>query len=149
MFFRKYEEIMGIHYPQQWRDKVSETFNAYFSEESIIKEHVFQSFGFHHIDETVIIISLVPFSEITSPVSLFISKDLSENEKKSERDFNKAKDNILDIAGIILKELIKDFDNLEYILNWTEYEFRKEKYFYKITRENIDLSIKTEEILSE
>ncbi len=149
MFFRKYEEIMGIHYPKEWRDQTAISFGAYFENHPIQNDHTFEAFGFHHLDETVIIISLVPFSEISSPISLFISKDLNEKERNSEREFNKAKDSILDVVGMIMKDLLDDFDNFQYILNWTEYEFRKEKFFYKLTRENIDLTIKTEEILSE
>ncbi len=149
MFFRKYEEIMGIAFPMEWRQSVSQSFGQYFKDKLNFSAASIQSFGFHHIDELVIIISYVPEEELKSPISLFISKDLSEKEKESEREFKKVKDSVLDVAGIILKDLSENFNDIEYLLRWTEYDFRKEKYFYKVTRENIDLSIKTEEILRE
>ncbi len=149
MFFRKYEEITGIELPKQWRQSISQSFGEYFKEKLDFSSASIQSFGFHHVDELVIIISYVPEEELKSPISLFISKDLSEKEKNSEREFKKAKDSVLDIAGIIFKDISENQKDFEYLLRWTEYDFRKEKYHYKITRENISLSIKTEEILRE
>ena len=149
MFFRKYEEVMGIAFPKEWSQSVSLSFGEYFKDKLDFRYASIQSYGFHHIDEFVIIISYVSEEELKSPVSIFISKDLEEKEKSSEREFKKAKDAVLDIAGIMLNDLCENIFDVDYTLRWTEYDFRKQKYHYKITRENIDLTIKTEEILRE
>ena len=55
---------------------------------------------------------------------------------------------IMDSIGIFFDEYFSNSDWNDYISIWTEAESKKVKFYYKISRENIKLSLMADEILS-
>ena len=63
-------------------------------------------------------------------------------------------DNMFDCAGVFFDQYFAKEENIDeiwddYNLDWDETEFNKEKLFYKVTRENIGLSMEANALLGE
>lgn len=73
-----------------------------------------------------------------------ISMDLEEKE-----DPQKYLDTLIDSIGIFFDQYFADANWNDYQANWEEAEYKKLKFFYKISRENMALSIQAEQLLNQ
>jgi ADP-ribosyl-[dinitrogen reductase] hydrolase len=78
-----------------------------------------------------------------APIAVFISHDQESDSKK----IKKTLENIIQLAGHIFDDIFAVDEWSDFIPNWTENEYEGDLLHYKITRENISLSIQAEEIL--
>jgi hypothetical protein len=79
-----------------------------------------------------------------SPVPLSITFD-NLNDSKA---LKKILDISVSLTSLIYDDIFSKEDWHEYVLNWTENEIDGHKLFYKITRENISLTLQAEELLN-
>ncbi|MCB9091874.1 MAG: hypothetical protein H6621_02905 [Halobacteriovoraceae bacterium] len=149
MFSRKSANSSGASFPEKWQDKTSLNFNEYFQGKYKLENYFFQAFGYIYESEITIILSLIPKETSMSSITLFISKEVDSKLKNNPAKLEKIKDTILDIQGIIFDEVLKDLENVPYSHEWIDYTYKKEKYHYKLTRENVELTLKAEEWLAE
>jgi hypothetical protein len=55
---------------------------------------------------------------------------------------------MVDLLGHIFDDIFNTEDWSGYVSNWTENKYKNHTFFYKITRENIALTLQANEILS-
>jgi hypothetical protein len=95
--------------------------------------------------EFVVVASYIHHSDqLKSPVSIFISHDILPDSK----EFKSTLKNIVDFTGLIFDEVFATENWSDYNDNWTDNEYRGNNFFYKITRENLSLTIQAEEFLN-
>ena len=146
MFSRKYEEKFGENIPMEWQDQVTSVLSESFFDYLKDTKTYFDVFGQIFKDEIIVITSLLhDENDALSPISVFISAEISDNEKQTKKTF----DNIIDLTGLIFQDISETKDWHEYIPSWQENEFNNETFFYKITRENISLTIKATQMLNQ
>ncbi len=147
MIFRKYENEKSERFPEQWSDQVSLSFNEYFKEKYKLEDKIFYCYGFFCKDEVLIGLSLNNQTEDPeAPITVFLSKDLTDQDK-NPKNFEKEKKDMLDILGIIFRDLLNEED-IPYFGDWVDYEYKGKKYYYKVSREDLELYIQAETLLN-
>ena len=149
MFARLDQETEAVLFPKEWADGLKQILLNIYGEQCIKDEKTFEIYGFSYPDEVLLIISYVGLDKFVSPVTLFLSSDLT-----NKTNTNKIMDTMFDSAGIFFDtyfatEETSDVIWDDYVLDWQDAEFGSDKIFYKVTRENIALSMQADLLLGE
>lgn len=146
MFSRKnYEITEGVDLPVEWRENVAGLLNQNFQSECEVQKKSFDLFGKIYQDEVLVIVSWLDNEDFNqSPVTMFLSADIF-NKKNTET----AMEHLVEIAGLFFDEYFNTDDWSEFEPNWKQTSHKKNDYYYKITRENIALSLAADKILDD
>ena len=151
MFSRLDHEIPAVYFPKDWAEGLKQILLNIYGEKCIQNEKTFEIYGFSYPTEALLIISYVGLDKFETPVSLFISSDLTD-----KTDTDKTMDNMFDSAGVFFDQYFSAEENNDsdviwddYVLDWEESEFSGEKLFYKVTRESISLTMEANALLGE
>lgn len=129
--------------PSEWVEAfVGLLTQTYFQQTE--KDHrFFDVYGQIFEKEFVVIISYIHHDDhLASPISIFISHDVIDDKKTKQ-----ALEKIVNLSGHILDDIFNSEDWSDYVPTWTENDYEGSKFFYKITRENVGLSLQAEELL--
>ena len=144
MLSRNNSSTDGSKMPKDWLDNLSDFLNENYRDSLIAKNLVFKTFGEIHNNEICLGISLLnPNHEKSIPTTLILSSDIAKGPN-SENNINK----MIDFSGLIFDNYFLNNDTIEYQPNWTSEQFKNLTIFYKITRENIDLTIEANKMLN-
>jgi hypothetical protein len=149
MFSRLNHETQAVLFPKDWSEGLKQILLNIYGEHCIKFEKTFDVYGFSYPSEVLLIISYVGLDKFETPVTLFVSTDLD-----AKTDSAKIMDTMFDSAGVFFDSYFaqeEDSEEIwdEYVLDWEESEFGKEKIFYKVTRENVGLSMQADLLLGE
>lgn len=151
MFSRLDHEIPAVYFPKDWAEGLKQILLNIYGDKCIQNEKTFEIYGFSYPTEALLIISYVGLDKFETPVSLFISSDLTD-----KTDTDKTMDNMFDSAGVFFDQYFSAEENNDsdviwddYVLDWEESEFSGEKLFYKVTRESISLTMEANALLGE
>ncbi len=149
MFSRLDHEIKPVLFPKEWADGLKQILLNIYGDKCLKDEKTFEVFGFSYPSEALLIISYSGLDKFETPITLFLSSDLND-----KTDADKVMDRMFDSAGVFFDQYFAHEDTEdeiwdEYILDWDEAEFGNEKLFYKVTRENIGLSMQADMLLGE
>lgn len=144
MFSRKDSQFL-LELPKEWSESMTELLITNYAKYLENTDKTFQVFGKLYHGELVVIASLLnPKSETQIPTSYFVSIDLAEGQ-----DYTKYLDTIVDSVADFFETYFSDANWMDYLDQWTEEDYKGIKFFYKINRENIELSIKAEQLLNQ
>lgn len=146
MIFRKHEELIGESFPEKWSDNLNLNFSEYFSEKLKLSNTSFFSHGQLCADEIVMAMT-VRDNANEKMATIILSRDLNKQEFEAPTKISKVKDQMVDILGVMVKEMLTDFEEISYGGRWNDYKYKKDNYFYKISREDISLLLETEKLL--
>ncbi len=149
MFSRNDHETQAVLFPKEWGESLKQILLNIYGEHCIKDEKTFEVYGFSYPTEALMIISYAGLDKYEAPVTLFVSSDLDE-----KTDTDKIMDTMFDSAGVFFDSYFaraEDEDEIwdEYVLDWEESEFGSDKIFYKVTRENVGLSMQADLLLGE
>ena len=149
MFSRLEHDTQAVLFPKEWSEALKQILLNIYGEQCIKEEKTFEVYGFSYPTEALIIISFVGLDKFETPITMFVSSDLND-----KTDTNKVMDNMFDSAGVFFDSYFaKDEDSEEiwdeYVLDWEETEFGKATIYYKVTRENVGLSMQADALLGE
>ena len=134
----------GSSLPQEWIESFIKVLTDTYFEQTEKDNRLFDVYAMTFSSEFVVIISYIHHDDhFAAPVSVFISHDLQPDSSKMKNTL----DNIINLAGHIFDDIFSVEQWSEFNPNWTENDFKGDKFFYKITRENIGLTLQAEEIL--
>lgn len=146
MFQRIDTEIPAIELPVEWRQELKQSLLNVYGEHCLKNEKTFDVYAFTYPSELLIIASFVGLNQTEIPVTLFLSADL--NDKTEPRKlFNSLLDNI----AVFFDQYFQNIDNEEwdeFIYEWQEEVINRQTFYYKVTRENIALSLEAERLLN-
>lgn len=147
MFSRLDHDTKAVLFPKEWAEGLKQILLNIYGERCIKDERTFEVFGFSYPNEVLLIISYVGLDKFESPVTLFLSSDL---DLKTATD--KIMNTMFDSAGVFFdsyfaKEETEDEIWDDYVLDWQDAEFGSDKIFYKVTRENVMLTMEANLIL--
>lgn len=138
-------EQEGSALPQEWQDSLLNALDESYKKESAADECFFDVYARIYDQEFVVAMSYVhKTDQLRAPITLFISHDVIGDEK----EFTKALTSLLDLSGLIWDDIFSQRPFEGHIATWTENEFDGHKFYYKITRENLALSLQAKEILA-
>jgi len=147
MFSRQDHESKAVLFPKDWADGLKQILLNIYGEQAIKSERTFEIFGFSYPSEVLLIISYVGLDKFEAPVTLFLSSDLDD---KTATD--KIMNTMFDSAGVFFDsyfatEETEDEIWDDYVLDWQDAEFGSDKIFYKVTRENVMLTMEADLLL--
>ncbi len=146
MFSRKHQDEMGTELPTTWLNQISSTLNDFFAEK--LAEHdYFDCHAEIFSDELILIVSKTNTQNRGLPISLFLSLDLSPELFQNIKKIKPLVDEMVDLCGYFFEETFEDQEWEDYQPNWQEYKHKKNQYYYKITRESIELSLEASRLL--
>ena len=145
MLSRKEHEQKATHLPEEWRKKVRELLNSTYGNKFDKEKNEFAVFGMTFPAEVVLAVSLVnKKDDNAAPVTYHVSTDLNEKIKA-----DKVVDNLVDSVGIFFDSYFEDPNWNDFFSKWEETEFKGIKIYYKISRENVGLTLLADQILEE
>lgn len=137
----KYSSLIPNEVLTTITDLINESFGKSFKEKNLTLE----SYGELYEDEIILVLSLSTAS-LENTISLFISDDFTQ------KDDLKEKINHLVSASSEFFEIFTNSSEDEilelYSPDWKKTELSKNNFFYKISRENIKLTIEANKILA-
>ena len=147
MFSRMEHDIAAVLFPKDWADGLKQILLNIYGEKCLKDDKSFEVYGFSYPNEVLMIVSYVGLDKFTAPITLFLSANLNEKTKTDE-----IINDMFDSVGIFLDSYFAKSDDAseiwdDYVLDWEETEVEKNQFFYKITRENIGLSIEADRLL--
>lgn len=147
MFARLDHDIPAVLFPKDWAESLKQILLKIYGDKCLRDDKTFEVYGFSYPNEVLLIISYVGLDKFVTPVTIFLSADLTE-KTKSEEIMN----DMFDSVGVFFDAyFVKDEESdeiwEEYILDWQEAEYNNQKFFYKVTRENIALTMQADDLL--
>lgn len=149
MFSRHDHDIAAVLFPKDWALGLKQILLNIYGDKCLKEERTFEVYGFSYPSEVLMIISYTGLDKFISPITLFLSADLNDKTKTDD-----ILNDMFDSVGVFFDSYFAKVDNSEeiwddYVLDWDETEFNKLSFFYKVTRENIGLSIEADLLLGE
>ncbi len=139
------EKIIRKPLPNEWTEELTKVLTETYFDQSEKDNRFFDVYGEIYEKEFVVIISYIHHEDqLKSPISIFISHEVVEDSKQ----FKSTLKNLVDLSGHILDDVFATNDWSEYNSNWTENKFRGNNFYYKITRENVSLTLQAEQFLA-
>jgi len=149
MFARNNSSKNPESFPADWIEAFSRLLNSTYKSDCTKNKRYFDVFGQIHPEELLVVISyLSELDESITPVTLFLSCD--KDQMDTEEKVKKTQKNFIDLAGLFFDEVLsKGEEAIDFEPTWQEVKHNNETYFYKLTRENIALSLKANELLGD
>ena len=122
-------------------DLINESFEKSFKERNLTLE----SYGELYEDEIILVLSLST-TTLENTISLFISDDFTQKDDLKEK-INYLVSSSSEFFEIFINSSDEEIIEL-YSPDWKETELSKKNFFYKISRENIKLTMEANKILS-
>ena len=145
MHCRKDQKEEGLPLPKKWVSDIKELLSETYSGQIRALDKEFTIHGFTYPDELFLAVGLNQKNDENAiPTTYIVSFDLSEKVKAED-----AIQELVDSVGIFFDTYFSNPDHVEYITTWQEAEFKKIKFFYKVSRENIGLSILAGQLLNQ
>ncbi len=139
------EDFARKQLPNEWTENLTKTLTDAYFEQSEKDNRFFDVYGEIYEKEFVIIVSYVHHQDqMTAPISLFLSHDIVDDSKK----YRTVLKHLVDLSGEIFDDIFSADDWSEYVHTWTINKYRNCDFHYKITRENVSLTLQAEEFLN-
>lgn len=147
MFARNTSSQNPQSFPAEWIEGFSRLLNSTYKSDCTKNQRYFDVFGQIFPEELLIVVSyLSEVDEAMTPITLFLSCD--KEQMDSEEKVKKTQKNFIDLAGLFFDEVLsKGDDAIDFEPTWQEVTHNKETYHYKLTRENVSLTLKANELL--
>lgn len=147
MFSRLDHDIAAVLFPKDWAEGLKQILLNIYGDKCLKKDKTFEVYGFSYPNEVLMIVSFVGMDKFVAPVTLSLSADLDE-KTKTDAIIN----DMFDSVGVFFDSYFATEEREDeiwddYVLDWQETEFNKHQFFYKVTRENIGLSIEADLLL--
>lgn len=138
------QEISRKPLPNEWTEEFTRVLTDTYFERSEKDNRFFDVYGEIYDKDFVVIASYIHHDDqLKSPISIFISHDVLEDSK----EFKSTLKNLVDFMGLILDDIFAIDEWSDYNNTWTENAYKGSNFFYKITRENISLTLQAEQFL--
>jgi len=148
MYFGRFEESevdSKKTLPHEWLEEFTKILNDVYHDQLESNDRFFDVYGEIYEKEFVVIVAYVHNNEqLVAPISLFISHDNVDDSKK----FKSVLKDLINFTGLLFDDIFSVAEWSDYNANWTENNYKDSTFFYKITRENISLTLQAEALLN-
>jgi hypothetical protein len=148
MFARKTSSKNGKSIPQDWLVSFGILLNETYQSECEKHARTFDVYGQIYDEELLIVVSWISEKdEYIAPITCFLSC-----EPEQMKDTTKVKTtqmNFIDVVGIFFDEIFAADEWNEFEPNWQEVNYKQENYFFKLSRENVNLTLEANKLLGD
>ncbi|MAW07869.1 MAG: hypothetical protein CME61_06250 [Halobacteriovoraceae bacterium] len=143
MFSRFNEELKGSPVPSTWIMELEDLLNSTYEGQLKLFEKRIKVFGELHPKEIAMAFSIMSrATDCTDAITLMVSGDLNEKD-----DPKKTLDHILNSSSEFFDLIFNDQGQDEFQPNWVKTDLKKGNFFFKITRENVELTLLANKLL--
>lgn len=141
----------GVSFPEQELENINRCMEEQFTllYPISLEDKAFQTYGHIFSNEILLIITLVDTKSGSLPITFFISKDMEIEQIDDSKKAKKTLDNMVELAGIFFDEVLSNIEWNNYILAWTEEDYKGQTYYIKTSRENIELTLQANQLLGD
>lgn len=146
MFQRIETETLAIELPEKWRQELKQSLLNVYGDQCLKDDKTFDVYGFTYPSELLIIASYVGMDPNAIPVTIFLSADINQ-----KTDPKKLFDSLLDNIAVFFDQYFQNINNEdwdEFVYEWQEEVVNRQTFYYKVTRENISLTLEAERLLN-
>lgn len=148
MLARKKSSKNGKNIPQDWVESLARLLNETYKTECKKNDRYFDAYGQIYPEEILLIVSWLSEKEPNlAPIACFLSCD--PDQMDSVEKVKETQKNFIELSGLFFDEIFSSEDWAEFEPLWQEVSHKNQNYFYKITRENINLTIEANKLLGE
>ncbi|MCM2351815.1 MAG: hypothetical protein NDI69_17505 [Bacteriovoracaceae bacterium] len=134
--------------PLDWAEGLNRLLNESYSKECKQNGRYFDVYGQIFPEELLVVVSyLSEKDEYLAPITCFLSCE--PDQIATEEKVKETQQNYIDMIGLFFDEIFAEEEWNEFEPNWQEVTHKHQNYFYKITRENINLTIEADKLLGE
>lgn len=151
MLARKKSSKVSKPLPSEWQEGLSRLLNESYKKECQKEGRYFDVYGQIYSEELILIVSWLSEKDPgVAPVTCFLSCE--PDQMSSEEKVRRTQADFIDLAGLFFDDILskEDWSSEEVSLfepNWQEVTHKHQNYFYKLSRENINLTIEADKLL--
>ncbi|MCK5073700.1 MAG: hypothetical protein KAQ98_09760 [Bacteriovoracaceae bacterium] len=144
MLSRKEQKGPGNSLPEEWKKEVEKLLEVTYQEKCNILKKKFEVYGFSYPNEILIAASFLDSTDQgKSPMTVLVSSDLKDGQ-----NHKKLLNTLVDAIGIFFDNYFSTPDWSEWQMAWQKESIKEVTFHYKITRENVSLTIMANKILN-
>jgi hypothetical protein len=148
MFARKSSSKKGKSVPQDWLESFSRLLNESYKTESKEQNRYFDVYGQIYKEELLLVVSwLSEKDEYAAPITCFLSCE--PEQMNDEKKVKETQANFIEVVGLFFDEIFSSEEWDEFEPNWQEVQYKQQTYFFKISRENINLTLEANKLLGD
>lgn len=149
MLSRKEQTLRANFFPQKWTAEVKNLLEGLYKAQCDVRDLYIEVYALTYPDELLLSVSLLDKeNEATIPVTYMASADLAEKENPED-----TLNLLVDSIGFFFENFFaldenseQDFEDL-YSADWEKSKVKNKEFFYKITRENVGLTLMADALL--
>jgi hypothetical protein len=148
MLARLKTSIKGTNLPNDWREGFSLLLHDGYGKECDQQNRVFDVYGQIYSEEILIVVSCLSRTDASiAPIALFLSCD--PEQMNNEQKVNEVQKNYIELAGLFFDQIFAISDWSEFEPSWQEVTHNNRTYYFKLSRENINLTLEANRLLGE
>jgi len=149
MFRRVESDSKALVIPSEWTNKFKQTLLKIYGDKCLKDDKTFEIYAFTYPEEVLLIVSYLGLDQNVLPVTLSLSADLNGNENPE-----KTLDILCDSVGIFYDHYFAVSENSdeifdEYSVDWEKEEIKNIEVHFKVTRENVGLTLAANQLLGD
>ena len=150
MLSRKQQVSEGIEIPEHWTQNTKTALSVRFAGNPNIKNKEFSVYGKVYPDEILLIGSLVSNEDTHQGCStVFVSSDIKEIPDAGSKAYRGLLNSLIDAMGYIFDDFLAQTGHQNYDIQWFQETIGKQEFFYRMSRENIALTLEADRLLKE
>jgi hypothetical protein len=146
MLGRKATSKNGTSIPTDWLESLARLLNEGYKNECKQHARYFDVYGQIYDEELLLVVSwLSEKDEYLAPITCFLSCEPTHIQNESK--VKETQQNFIDVVGLLFDEIFSTEEWDEFEPNWQEVNYKHETYFFKLSRENINLTLEADRLL--
>lgn len=148
MFSRKPGNQKGKSIPQDWLENLAGMLDETYAEQNNKHDRYFDVYGQIYETELLLVVSWLPKTDtLSAPITCFLSCE--PDQMNDEAKAKKTQQSYVDVMGLLFDEIFSNDEWTDFEPNWQEVSYKHENYFFKISRENISLTLEANKLLGD
>lgn len=138
----------GKALPTDWIEGLSRLLNETYKTECTKHKRYFDVYGQVYPEELLVVVSwLSEEQEGIAPVTCFLS--CNPDQIDTEKKVKETQANYIDVVGLFFDEIFAQEDWSEFEPLWQEVSYKGQTYFFRLSRENINLTLEANRLLGD
>lgn len=145
---RKASSRKGKPIPLDWSEGLARLLNQTYKSECQAAGKYFDVYGQIFESELLVVVGYQSEQDpALTPITLFLSCEPEQMESVTK--VKETQESFIELAGLFFDEIFAREDWSEFEPNWQEVSHKHQNYFYKISRENVSLTIEADRLLGD
>jgi hypothetical protein len=138
----------GKAIPQDWLESLARLLNETYATECKKHDRYFDVYGQIYTEELLLVVSWLSEKDtFSAPITCFLSCE--PDQMNNETKVKSTQQSFIDVVGLFFDEIFSSEDWADFEPLWQPVTYKHENYFFKISRENINLTLEANKLLGD